>query len=75
MATAEVTTIINTLRAKMAQGIEVTIEEQVEAVRLLRADRLSAVTAGAVKKKVAVAKVAVKSPKGDDLLDELMGDL
>jgi hypothetical protein len=71
--TPEAMTRINQLRQKMAQGLEVTIEEQIEAVRLLRADRLSAATAsakGATKRAAGKAAAAVN---GDDLLGEMMG--
>jgi hypothetical protein len=73
MISPETTTKLNTLRQKMAQGLEVTMEEQIEAVRLLRADRFGAAVGSA---KAATKRTAAKKAadiNGDDLLGELMG--
>lgn len=73
MISPESMTKINSLRQKMAQGEEVTIEEQIEAVRMLRQDRLSAASASAASGVKRAAKAAVLNVSGDDLLGEMMG--
>lgn len=72
MVTAATSSIINNLRQKMAQGLEVTDEEMVVAVRLLRADRMSAATASATKGAARASKAAIVNVNGDDLLGEMM---
>lgn len=72
MVTAATSSLINTLRQKMAQGQEVSDDEMVEAVRLLRQDRLSAATASATKGAARATKAAVLNVSGDDLLGEMM---
>lgn len=72
MVTAATSSLINTLRQKMAQGVAVTDDEMVEAVRLLRSDRMSAATASATKATGRAAKAAVVNVNGDDLLGEMM---
>lgn len=72
MVTAQTSSFVNNLRQKMAQGLPVSDEEMVEAVRLLRSDRLSAVTASATKGAARATKAAVLTVNGDDLLSEMM---
>lgn len=72
MVTAATSSLINNLRQKMAQGLEVSDDEMVEAVRLLRADRFSAATASATKSTARASKAAVLNVNGDDLLGEMM---
>ena len=72
MVTAQTSSFINNLRQKMAQGQPVTDDEMIEAVKLLRSDRLSAATASAVKGTARAAKAAVLNVSGDDLLSEMM---
>lgn len=75
--TPEATSIINSLRAKMARGEEPTDDEMIQAVRLLREDRKSAAIAGAAKgakrASTTAAKAAVANINGDDLLNDLLG--
>ena len=71
--TPEVSSVITNIRQKMGQGLEVTLEEQIEAVRLLRADRMSAAIGSATKKAKGVAKAAASNVDGNDLLGEMMG--
>jgi len=72
MVSPETGSKLNLMRQKMAQGQEVTIDEMVEAVKLLRADRTSAATASATKATSRAAKAAVLNVSGDDLLSEMM---
>lgn len=72
MVTPETASKLNLMRQKMAQGQEVTEEEMILAVRLLRADRLSAATASATKATSRATKAAVVNVNGDDLLGEMM---
>lgn len=72
MVSAETGSFINRLRQKMAQGEAVTDDEMIQAVRLLRADRVSAVTASATKSTARAAKAAATNVNGDDLLGEMM---
>ena len=59
------------LRQKAIAGT-ITQEEMIEAVKILRADRTSAVVASGKKAGARAAKVAAVSLNGDDLLGELM---
>lgn len=72
MVTAETSSLINNLRQKMAQGLEVTDDEMIVAVRLLRSDRMSAATASATKSTARAGKAAMLNVNGDDLLGEMM---
>ena len=72
MVTAETSSFINQMRQKMAQGQEVTDDEMLRAVRLLRSDRMSAATASTTKSTARAAKAAVLNVNGDDLLSEMM---
>ena len=72
MVSPETSSKINLLRAKMAQGAEITEDEMIEAVRMLRHDRTSAATASAVKGAARTAKAKVLNINGDDLLSEMM---
>ncbi len=72
MVTAETSSFINQMRQKMAQGQEVTDDEMLRAVKLLRSDRMSAVTASTTKSTARAAKAAVLNVNGDDLLSEMM---
>jgi len=72
MVSPETGSKLNLMRQKMAQGQEVSVDEMVEAVKLLRADRMSAATASATKATSRAAKAAVLNVSGDDLLSEMM---
>lgn len=64
---------INSIRQKMAQGLPVSDDEMIEAVKLLRADRKSAAIASAAGATKRAAKAAAVNVNGDDLLGEMMG--
>lgn len=72
MVSPETSSKLNLMRQKMAQGQEVTVDEMIEAVKLLRQDRTSAATASATKATSRAAKAAVLNVSGDDLLSEMM---
>lgn len=60
------------LTQRELNGTPPTIEEYIEAIRLLRAGRLSAASAAEASKKGAKAK-ARPALNGDDLLNEMLG--
>lgn len=70
--TPEASTLVSHVRIKMAQGLEIPIEEMVQVTKALRADRFSAAAASAVKGKARATKAAVLNINGDDLLDEML---
>lgn len=72
MVSPETASKLNLMRQKMAQGQEVTEDEMILAVRLLRADRMSAATASATKATSRATKAAAINVNGDDLLGEMM---
>jgi uncharacterized protein YnzC (UPF0291/DUF896 family) len=65
---AEIINRVNEFRRKMADGT-ITLDEQKEAIILLRQNRFSAQAAASASKKKPSTKKPVKS--GDDLLSEL----
>ena len=67
----EVSSKLNLLRQRMAQGNDPTIDEMVEVVKILRQDRKSAAIASAGAKTKA-AKQAGPVLDGDALLGEMM---
>lgn len=67
--TPELQSQIAIWRAKDRAGETLTLEEQREAIKLVRVSRLAAVTAESTKR--SKAKVAI--PDGDSLLEELKG--
>lgn len=71
--TPELQAQVNIWRAKAIAGT-LTPEEELEAIRHLREGRVSAAVSRENVRKRAAAKSA-PPPSGNDLLDELMGDL
>jgi hypothetical protein len=70
--TPEIKFKIETLRAKINRGEEVSMEEMQEAVQLYR-DARGAVSSNIEKKKAAPPKTKKAAPSGDDLLDGFLG--
>lgn len=67
----EVASKIALWRARIADGQELSIEEQAEAIRILRADRVGAAVASETSRR---KKAKAEIPTAADLLSEL-GDL